>query len=122
MDLTSKVRDTIVKHGVAAVFTTYATTVYDEATGKATRGAATSNPVTVTPPNADGSVVKQFGSVDGVKEASLFAIVAASGLTFTPDVGQEFVWDSKTWTVTWTNPIRDNTGVVAYQFGIKGAQ
>ena len=120
MDLASKVTDVIVKYGVAAVFKTYATTVYDEATGKATLGAATSHAVTVTPPNADSSVVKQFGGVDGVKGSELFAVVAASGLAFTPDVGQEFVWDGKTWAVTWVNPIRSKDGVLAYQFGIKG--
>ena len=121
MDLVSKVTDTIARYGVAAVFKTYATTVYDEETGKTTLGTATSHTVTVTPPNADGGVVKRFGGVDGVKESALFALVAASGLTFTPDVGQEFVWDGKTWTVTWVNPIRSKDGVLAYQFGIKGA-
>lgn len=122
MNLASKISDVVSKHGVAAVFQTYATTVYDEATGKATRGAATSHTVTVSPPNADGGVVKRFGNIDGVKESELFAIVAASGLTCTPDVGQEFIWDSKTWSVTWVNPIRSKDGVLAYQFGIKGAQ
>lgn len=121
MDLAAKVLSVIRKYGVAAVFNAYATETYSASTGKVTRGTLTAHSVTVTPPNADGSVAKQFGNVDGVKEASLFSVVAASGLGFAPAVGQEFVWDSKTWSVTWVNPILDNTGLIAYQFGIKGA-
>lgn len=107
--------------GVSAVFNTYATPAnYDATDGGVSRGARTAHPVTVIPPNADAGVVKQFGNVDGVKEASLFSLVPASGLSFEPYVGQEFVWDSQTWAVTWINPIRSNAGVLAYQFGIRG--
>ncbi len=103
-----------------AVFRTYATETYSTSTGKTTRGTKTEHTVTVVTPNADGKVVQRFGAIDGVKEAALFSLVSAQGLTFEPAVGQEFVWDSQTWTVTWVNPIRGPVGVLAYQFGIKG--
>lgn len=115
-----EVSNMIAADGVTAVFRTYASAVLNKSTGKVARGAMTAHTVTVIPPNADGGVVKQFGDVDGVKDASLFSMVAAQGLAFEPAVGQEFVWDGQTWTVTWTNPIRSNIGVLAYQFGIKG--
>jgi hypothetical protein len=115
-----EVADIIEADGERAAFVTYATVELDRSTGKVTRGVEASHEVTVVPPNADGGVVEQFGSVDGVKEASLFSIVAALGLAFEPTVGQEFLWNDRTWTVTWVNPIRSNLGVLAYQFGIKG--
>lgn len=115
-----EVADMIREDGVSAVFKTYASASLTPSTGKVTRGTSTSHTVTVVPPNADGGVVEQYGSIDGVKEAKLFSVVAALGLAFEPQVGQEFVWDNQTWTVTWVNPIRSNAGVLAYQFGIKG--
>lgn len=106
--------------GVSAVFNTYACEDLSPATGKVTRGALTAHSVTVMAPNAGGRAVEQFGDTEGVREAELFSIVAAQGLSFTPYAGQEFVWDGKTWSVTWVNPIRTATGVIAYEFGIKG--
>ena len=116
----ARVAQIIYRYGVSAVFNTYASESYSETTGKVTRSGLTAHTVTVTPPNADGSIVKQFGPIDGVTDAALFSVVAAQGLTFEPAVGQEFVWDSRTWVVTWTSPVRGPSGVLAYQFGIKG--
>jgi hypothetical protein len=110
----------IARHGVSAVFNTYATQTFDRSTGAVTRGAKTAHTVVVSPPNANGGPARRFGNVDGIREAEKFAIIAASGLLFTPAVGQEFVWDGRTWVVTWVNPLRSAAGVLAFEFGIEG--
>ena len=62
----AEVYDMIAEDGEAAVFNTYATETYDKTTGETTRGTLTAHSVMVLPPNPDGSIAEQYGSVDGV--------------------------------------------------------
>jgi len=115
-----QVAEMIEAEAVTAVLRTYPDAYLTPGTGKVTPGTLRSQTVRVTPPNADGTVAQQYGAIDGVQEAKLFSMVAAAGLEFEPAVGQEFVWEGQTWVVTWVNPIRASTGVLAYQFGLRG--
>ncbi len=117
-----EILELITEVGVDAVFRTYASDAYDPATGQRTRGALTTHMKKVLPPYKMSvtTAAERFGSVDGVKEATYFSAVAASGLGFIPAVNQELVWDGQVWNLTAVNPIRDEAAVLAYEFGMKG--
>lgn len=85
----------VTEYGADAVFRVYPSKVYDPETGKATLGAPTNHTHKVV----EGQASEAFARIDGVPEADLILYVSPSGMTITPEVGMEVLYDSKTWVI-----------------------
>jgi hypothetical protein len=114
----ARVLDILNAYGTDGAFRTYASTSYDPATGDVTLGAATDHTHKVVPPYAPRRADMERWVGDGIKGAEALSAVSASGLTFTPAVGMEFIYASKTWRIVSVNPIRYQGTVVMYEFAL----
>ena len=111
----------LARYGVDAVFRVYTTNTYDSTTGKTTQAGPVDHTHKIIPPYKPGSGgMEKFGSVDGVVKADALSAVSPSGMTITPAVGMEVIYDSKTWTITAVNPIRTQTEIVLYALALAG--
>jgi len=114
-----KVLEILTTYGTDGVFRTYASTTYAPGTGLVALGASTDHTHKVIPPYSPRrGDLERWGSVDGIREAQALSAVSASGLTFTPAVGMEFIYAGKTWRIVGVNPIRYQGSVVMYELAL----
>ena len=113
-----RVLEVLMQYGTEGVFRTYASTSYDPATGDVTLGAATNHTHKVVPPYSPRRADMERWVGDGIKGAEALSAVSASGLSFTPAVGMEFIFAGKTWRIVSVNPVRYQGNVVMYEFAL----
>jgi hypothetical protein len=107
------------KYGADGVFRTYATTGYDPTTGAVTLGATTDHTHKIIPPYAPRRAdLERWSGIEGVQVAEALSGVSAAGLTFTPAVGMEVLYDGKTWRIISVNPVRYQTDVIFYELAL----
>jgi len=115
----AKVLTILTKYGADGVFRTYVTTTYDPTTGAVTLGASTDHTHKIIPPYSPGRAdLERWSGIEGIKEAQALSAVSASGLTFTPAVGMEVLYDSKAWRIVGVNPIRFQDDLLLYEFAL----
>lgn len=107
----------ISRFGKAATWVHVSSVTPNPATGTASR-TTTSYSVTISPPQAfDPSSMRtatQFDAGDVSTSGEVGVTLAASGLAFTPAVGDLVTIDSKTWQVVGVQPIYSGELVAAY--------
>ena len=106
--------DIVQSVGVAATFTTNTSNIYDPTTGNTTAVTGTAS-VYVTPPfpatrYEDGSMVEAN---------TMVSYFAASGLTFTPALGQKVTVAGKDWVVTALNTYYVGDSIGLYEAGLR---
>ncbi len=116
----ARVLEILEAYGVDAVFRTYTSTDYDPTQGSVTLGAETDYTHKVIPPYAPGHAEMARWVGDGIQGASALTAVSASGLSFTPAVGMELLYDRKTWRITGVSPVRYKGDVVLYELALGG--
>ena len=115
----AKTLSLLAKHGVDAVFRVYGTDSYDPTTGITTHAVPADHTHKIVPPYKSGSsAMERFGGVDGVVIADAFSAVSPSGMTITPAVGMEVIYDSKTWIITAVNVVRTEAEIVLYELAL----
>ncbi len=91
-------------------------TGYDRTTGSVNNPTA---PVTrkVTPPSA-----VKLGMIDGdvVQVGDMQCLVAASGLTFTPERSMTVTVAGQTWTIQMVQPLQSGDEIAAYKLFMRG--
>jgi len=116
----ARILEILETYGVDAVFRTYASTDHDPATGDVTLGATTNHTHKAIPPYSPGRADMARWVGDGIQGAQALTAVSSAGLAFTPAVGMEFIYDSKTWRITGVNPVRYKGNVVMYELALGG--
>ncbi len=106
----------LVRKGVTATARVYASASFDPATNLTTPGSATDQSVKIIPPyrHREG-----YNATELITSGRGFTGVANHGLTITISAGLILIIDSKTWTVTGIQEIKDSTGILLYLLEIE---
>ena len=105
----------LAKYGTSATFTVESL-AYAAATGITTPTTTAAYALKISPPAPYSQ-----GLVDGelIRSDDLRTTLAASGLAFTPYIGQKVTFDGKVWSVQEVRPLRSGDLVAAYELRLR---